>query len=397
MKPSSIKISLFFLLCVALIGTLLRAVAFIKLPFDYQHLVHTHSHVAFQGWIYTLVMLFTTHFFLEPKQINSGRFNLLFKLTVIIIICVLISFTLQGYGLYSIIFSSIFQLLNYWFIFSFFSHCKASEKNKTSQTSLLFVKTGFWLGLLSTLAPWAIGILSAKGLSGTEAYRSAVYFFLHFQYNGWFLFTALGLVFKLWENEQIGFDPILAKRFYWLFTLAAIPAYGLSLLGMSFRNVVMIPAAIAAIMQTAALLIYGQLLQKIIGVWFQEKSIWFKLFMISALVSLFLKVSLQFASIFPAVQHLAFDSKNLILAYLHLSLIGVISFIFMSILIRLKWLSNHMLSRAGYLLLITGFVVSEIILAISGMGWFHLSTTLLAFSALMALGILLLLLSPKAD
>lgn len=150
-----------------------------------------------------------------------------------VIVGVLFTFSMQGYGLYSIICSTLFQLLNYWFIFRFF----IDVRHMPDAISLHWVKTGLRLGLLSSLAPFAIGALSAR-MGGSEAYNSAVYFFLHFQYNGWFQFEAIGLFFKWLEMEGMNFDTKNAKRFYGLFTTAVIPAYFLSLLGMSFGRVV---------------------------------------------------------------------------------------------------------------------------------------------------------------
>ncbi|CEN47781.1 Putative membrane protein (fragment) [Capnocytophaga canimorsus] len=79
-----------------------------------------------------------------------------------------------------------------------------------------------------------IGILSAKGFSGTEIYHAAIFSFLHFQYNGWFLFMIIGLVYKLFEDKWLNFDTKKARKA--LFFLAAGTLFGvcLSYLGMEF-------------------------------------------------------------------------------------------------------------------------------------------------------------------
>ncbi|MEM0940464.1 MAG: hypothetical protein AAF600_09805 [Bacteroidota bacterium] len=99
-----------------------------------------------------------------------------------------------------------------------------------------FVKTGLWLGILSTLVPIGIGITSAKGLNGSELYRSLVYAFLHLQYNGWFLFIALGLFYRFLVTNRIAYHQQYANRFYCFYALAVLSAIALSLLGMSFAN-----------------------------------------------------------------------------------------------------------------------------------------------------------------
>lgn len=387
MSGKWIKTSLFFLVLIAFLGTGMRAIPFLRLPLVYDHIMHAHSHVAFQGWIYTAMMLFLTKLFLTQSQIEAGRFALQFKATSLVIVGVLISFALQGYGLYSIIFSTLFQLLNYWFIFSLFREFRGQQQ----AVSLLFVKSGLWLGLLSTLAPWAIGVLSAKGLGESEAYRSAVYFFLHFQYNGWFQFVALGLFFKWLETEAVQFDLKKARMFYVLFAVSVIPAYALSLLGMSFSNYVIAPAAMAAILQLVGLWLFFQALKIGSAAWFSLRSPWQQWFLLTAMASLGLKYVLQFLSVFPVYQEFAFASRNIIMAYMHLCLLGVLTCFFIALMLHLKWLDESGFTKFGSTFFLLGFFATEMLLALSGMGWVHLPELLLLFSAVMAAGLLLLL------
>lgn len=391
MRSEWSSISLLFLFCVAVIGTSLRAIHFVELPLQYPFLVHAHSHVAFHGWVYTLIMLLTTGLFLSKQQVAKGLYGLQFKITVFVIVGILVSFALQGYGLYSIIFSSLFQLLNYWFIFRFFKDSNSFESKAPPIISIRLVKTGFWLGLLSTLAPWAIGVLSARGLSGTEAYHSLVYFYLHFQYNGWFLFVVLGLLFRFLEHQEIRFDVKDANYFYWSLTLAVVPAYTLSLLGMSFRDSLMLPAIFSATLQLFGLFFLWKMLRLVLVKWFSQSDILLRIFTLTALISFFLKVILQAISIIPVMETYAFGSKNLILAYLHLSLIGVISFFLIAFMLRLQWLSRQWPTFVGSTFLIIGFMATEIILVLSGFNWWYPHTLLFVFSGLMAVGILLLL------
>ena len=256
MKNEWAKISLVFLFLVALIGTLMRSAGVVNSPFQYTHLLHAHSHVAFQGWVYLIMMLLLTRTFLNEDQVEKGRYPLQFKLTIFIVIGILVSFALQGYGLYSIIFSTLFQALNYWFIFRFLKDSKRSNNYSRKGISLRLVRTGLWFGLLSTLLPYAVGILSAKDLNDTEAYRSLVYTFLHLQYNGWFLFVVLGLFFEFLEKRRIKFYRKFAGLFYWILTLSVIPATALSLLGMEFTKEIMPVAYLAAVLTTGTLILF---------------------------------------------------------------------------------------------------------------------------------------------
>jgi hypothetical protein len=333
------------------------------------------------------MMLLLANLFLSKEQIQSGRYALQFKLTNVVIVGVMVTFAMQGYGLYSIICSTLFQLLNYWFIFRFFR----DTQHLPDSISLRWVKTGLWLGLLSTLAPFAIGTLSAKGLGGSEAYQSAVYFFLHFQYNGWFQFVAIGLFFRWIKKEGVVFDHVSARRFYILFTLAVVPAYLLSLLGMSFARWVWLPSAMAALLQMLGLWFFLEVIRSEFRAWFLSKNKWLRAFLSVAGVSLLLKYGLQFLSVIPPLQAVAFASRNLIIAYLHLCLLGVITCFFIVLFFELKWLRANLSVKAGSALFLAGFVATEALLVISGMGWGSSLFPLLLFSGLMAVGIALML------
>ena len=374
-------------------GTLLRSSFFIQIPLKYINLVHAHSHVAFQGWIYTIMFLLLTRIFLEKHQFQKGRYLLQFKLTLFVIIGVLFSFSLQGYGLYSIIFSTLFQFLNYWFIYQFFKDIRESNSSSVDTISLRFVKTGLWLGLLSTIIPYGIGILSSKDLGGTEVYQSFVYTFMHLQYNGWFLFVALGLFYKFLENNKTLFNRNQAIKFYWCFVISIIPAIAISLLGMSFSKHLVIPAYFAAILQSIGLLFFLQSISGTIKDSLKQKSKWVQLYLITFLTSFIFKVILQCLSIFSVFWSHAFDNKFILLAYLHLSFIGVISFLFLGLMIDMKWLSSNTFNKIGSIFLFLGFVSTELLLSLSGLGLYNSKLLLLIGSAFMALGIFFLIIS----
>lgn len=391
MKSYWYKISFIYLFLAATIGTLLRSIAYVELPLKYGNLVHTHSHVAFQGWIYTLLFLLLTHFFIDQRQITKRHYPLQFKLTALIILGILISFALQGYGLYSIIFSTIFQLLNYWFIYSFFQDTKQQKKT----ISLRFVKTGLWLGILSTIVPFVIGALSAKGMGGTESYNALVYTFLHLQYNGWFLFVCLGLFYKHLENKQIEYNNRIAKRFYFIFKLAVIPSITLSFIGMQIENFILPIAIFSSLLLFIGILFFIQSSFSAFVSIIKNKNIWIQLFFYTFFTAFIVKTIVQSASVLPFVENLAFHNKSIILAYLHLNLIGVISFLLLALLMDIKYLSNSLITKVGAFLFLLGFVITEGLLIIGGLGisYYYLGLSLGSLS--MATGILFFILSPK--
>ncbi len=393
MKKEWSKISLIFLFIVALIGTFLRSANYIPIFLEYANLVHAHSHIAFQGWIYTIMILLLTNIYLDKEQIKAGNYSLQYKLTIVVTIGILISFALQGYGLYSIIFSTLFQFLNYWFIYRFIKDTRRLKSAHKNLVSLRLIKVGLIFGILSTLMPYGIGILAAKGLGGTEIYQSFVYTFLHLQYNGWFLFVVLGLFYKFLENNSIPYNQKYATWFYRLFTFAVLPAISLSLIGMSFSSYIKIIAYVTAVTLGAAFLFFIKSLPRNLFTLLQTKSKLFQLFLTVFLASFALKMILQCSSVLPLFESFAFYNKPIILAYLHLSLIGSISFLFLAWLFEMQWLSNTKLATTGGVLFVLGFVSTELSLIFSGLAWYNNNVILLVGSAAMTIGILLLLAS----
>lgn len=393
MKMIWSKISLAFLLVVGLIGTFLRSPYVAAVPLKYTNLVHAHSHTAFQGWIYLIMFLLLTSTFITKEQISKGRYLLQFKLTVLIVVGVLISFSLQGYALYSIIFSTLFQVLNYWFIYRFLKDSGPVKSGSVNFIPLRFIKTGLWLGVLSTIMPFGIGFLSAKGQSGTELYHAFVYTFMHLQYNGWFLFVALGLFYKFLEKNNVGFNRSQANRFYWSFTASIIPAIALSLLGMSFSNYFILPAYFSAFLQFLGLFFFLLSLPRKTAGLLRHKSLWLRLYLLLFFASFLLKNILQSLSVFPVFQPYAFNNKLIIIAYLHLTLIGAISFLFFALMVEGKWLIVNVLTKIGSTLLFLGFASTEITLALGGFRLWYNHQFLLAGSISMVLGIFLLLIS----
>ena len=391
------RISLIFLFLVGCVGTVLRSTPYFGVPFQYMNLVHAHSHVAFQGWIYTVMFLFLIDSFLTKKQIQNGRYPLQLKLTILVVSGVLISFSLQGYGWYSIVFSTLFQVLNYWFIYRFFKDSDHLYSGKKRPLPLRLVRTGLTYGLISTLLPIGIGLLSSKGLSDSEAYQSLVYTFLHLQYNGWFLLVVLGLFYQNLKDRKIPFDVKKAAMSFKLLSISVIPSISLSLLGMSFSNFLTgIAYVSAALLATGIFYFYRSLPLKRLLSWGNE-NFWFNLFLKAFLLSFFLKSTLQCLSALELWRDYAFHNRFVIIAYLHLSLIGTLSFFFIALIIYKKWQKPGAWLNLGSSLLILGFLATELVLASTGVGLYYSGEILLVGSAAMTLGVLFLTLSSKTN
>ena len=185
-----------------------------------------------------------------------------------------------------------------------------------------------------------------------------------------------------------------AQIFYWFFSISIIPATCLSFLGMSYREYILIPAVIAAVCQIIGMIYWGSII-KTITPWIIKKNRWMKLFLFTFFFSFTLKVILQFLSVFHVFKYFAFFNKSIVLAYLHLSLIGTISFLIIAILFELKFLKINFVSKIGSCLLIFGFYITQAILVGEGLCLILIPKGLFTGSCLMTLGVLLLIINKQ--
>ena len=169
------------------------------IPVNYRFIVHTHSHIALLGWVYLALTTLLYHLFLNRDELQR-RYRRIFWFTQICLLGMLLSFPFQGYALFSIVFSTLFLLASYWFSAFFIKNAPNSIKNTKAYTC---VKASLWFMIGSSLGPWALGAIMT--VLGPESiwYRLAIYFYLHFQYNGWMMLALAGLLFYILEQQQI--------------------------------------------------------------------------------------------------------------------------------------------------------------------------------------------------
>src|SRR5690606_32519867 len=79
-------------------------------------------------------------------------------------------------------------------------------KTMNISTSIWHAKISLFLFIVSSLGPFALGPLMATGLGHSKWYYFAIYFYLHFQYNGVFIFGLLSLFYHLLEEKGIQFN-----------------------------------------------------------------------------------------------------------------------------------------------------------------------------------------------
>jgi hypothetical protein len=185
-------------------------------------------------------------------------------------------------------------------------------------------KTALWYLVISSIGPWAIGGVMATLGPESIWYKSSIYFYLHFQYNGWFILALLGILFFVLEENGIGFNPEKFRSFYLLLNGGVLLTVFLSFLWFVPPTAIYILGLIGVVAQ---LLAFYELWSLLKDHFFVLKKIFpaacvflFK----TALVLLAAKLFMQFFSAFPYVARLAFLLKDFVIGYLHLVFLGIV-------------------------------------------------------------------------
>ncbi len=361
-----ITIALGYFLIIAFLGMLLRLFFVTTISLNYKHLVHAHSHIALLGWIYTALTTLIYFCYLDNKVI-SKKYNVIFLSTQITLIGMLISFPITGYALYSIIFSTLFLIVSYWF-FGFVNKHISEEQKSTNSYRL--VRAGFWFMVLSSIGPWALGIIMNTLGSTSIWYKNAIYFYLHFQYNGWFIVTLFGIFFYILEKLDIHFSKKDFNRFYWLLISSVILTFFISVLWAKPPIIFNLLGGLGSVIQIFS---FGLFLI-LINPYKAKLKASFSSFIYSILkttaVLFILKMALQLLGSTTYFSTIAAKHIDLVIGYLHWTFLGIVSITLLGFLHYFKLI---ILSKKAYQLYIAGFILTEGLLFYKGVfNWLNL-------------------------
>jgi len=374
------RLSLLNLFIVSILGITLRCKAVFSLPFiDYKNLLNAHSHFAFAGWVTTALFTGLIYMLSSSGRPLSDIYRYQFRLSQISSFGMLVSFSAQGYGPVSILFSSLSVVFSWWFAIQYLRDCRKTDwppvVRRAIRLSLAFL-------ILSAAGPILLAWYKNHPGSGPAFYYNAIYLYLHFQYNGWFIFGVIALYFGSVYRRLQPRQLRLAGAFVTLMGLACIPAYCLSLLWMTP------PAWVGAVASGAALLQLGALSLLFFHGSF-PKGLWSLSF-----IAFSIKLVLQAASAIPALGHFAFGYRPLVIAYLHLVVLGCITFALLAFFLANGLLNSSSISaRIGLAAFVAGVTANELILflqsllAFTSRSWPGAAYYLLAAAALMFTGL----------
>ncbi|QEC65778.1 hypothetical protein FRZ67_00080 [Panacibacter ginsenosidivorans] len=359
------KIPFLNLLIVSFIGIILRYKIAFALPFvDQKFLLHAHSHFAFSGWLSQLLMAFIVQYLQSKKRdLDLRKYNALLWINLISAYGMLFSFPFEGYAAVSISFSTLSVFDAYVFAFVVW---RDLNKLPLKSISHYWFKAALVFNAVSSLGAFALGYMMANKIASQEWYLAAVYFFLHFQYNGWFFFTAMGLLIQWLIDRDIAVNTNSSKKMFWLFFAASIPAYLLSVLWlpMPLWLYVLVVASGAAQIIGFIMLIkhikqHATDITNIISN--PVKWLW-----ILSCIALGIKLLLQAGSTIPSLNMVAYGFRPIVIGYLHLVLLGVLSIFLIGYFLTITKIEYLSILKKGLILFVSGIIINEILLMLQG-------------------------------
>jgi hypothetical protein len=354
------RVALIYFLLAALFGVVLRAFYTIEIPINYRFIVHGHSHIALLGWVYVALTTLIYKTCIDKAALYH-KYRYIFWFTQSTIIGMLVTFPFMGYKVFSIVFSTLFLFASYGFTWFVLKH---SKKELKGSNSFKCIKMALGYMVLSSIGPWALGAIMST--LGTESiwYRMAIYFYLHFQYNGWMVLALIGLLFYLLEQNNIQLSKSVFNRFFWSFNLGVLFTFSLSTLWTKPSILFNVIGGLGSVIQIIAIVVLAKYIISKKAVLKQLFSNFqFKLLM-TVSVLLLIKMTLQLITSIPFFANLAATYVDFTIGYLHWTFLGVVT---LSLFLLLAFYKLIHIPRAGYIVYITGFIVTEILIFYKGL------------------------------
>lgn len=356
------RVAVFNLMLVAFIGVMLRYKIAYALPFVHQkHLLHAHSHFAFTGWVTQILMALLVSRLYDDQQDAFKKYAPVLYGNLIAAYGMLFTFPFQGYGLYSIGFSTLSIFTAYAFAIIYWRNINRVRQKSPGDP---WFKAALFFNVVSSAGAFALAIMMATKTAHPDRYLASSYFFLHFQYNGWFFFACMGLLIHKLHTWNITLRR--HKTIFWLFNLACVPAYFLSALWLPIPLWAYMLVIIAVVFQLSGFLMILSALKKCVkqlnplivplGRWLLGLSG----------IALTIKLLLQSGSIIPDLSKLAFGFRSIVIGYLHLVLLGVITLFILGYVVINQYLHINKAAVTGIAVFVAGIFFNELILLVQG-------------------------------
>ncbi len=345
------------LFLVALAGVLMRYKILFSLPIIQQkNLLHAHSHFAFSGWVSLALCTGLLYILNQHLIVDLKKYRKLLIFSQVASFGMLFTFPFTGYGFLSILFSTLYIVFSYLFTYHFYKDSKRSSLPPSIRKWLI---TGMIWWVISSLGAFALAIMMANKVQGQFLQIGSVYWFLHFQYNGWFIFGVIGIFLYRFARNIHG-ESVL----YHLLTWSMLPAFFLSTLWMEVPVWVETVSIFAAIAQVAAIVYLWKLLPNLKDI---SKNREVRVLVFLSIGFLLMKFVFQGMSAIPFFSQYAFGLRPIVIGFLHLVFLGCVSLFLFAFFIEIGIIQGSEWLRRGLIIFTTGVILNEIVLFVQGL------------------------------
>ena len=273
--------------------------------------------------------------------------------------------------------------------FVFFGFLIADRKYLQDNRAALWYYGGAFFAVLSALGIFCLSYMMATRHVIQELYLGSTYFYLHFQYNGFFLFSCIGLLVDTFQRKGY---VIRKNQNRWIFLMmfaGGFLGFGLSVLWAQLPLWIYALVVLGTFLQTMGaaqiVLLAKENWSRIIE---NQLSVQ-KTALLIVGIAFIVKIVLQMVSVIPSVSQFAFGFRTIVIAYLHLILLMCISiFLLNEILNTQKFRLTKTVSTAMFVLM-AGILCNELVLGL--MGFFSITYTSIPHSAEILLAISLVM------
>jgi hypothetical protein len=204
--------------------------------------------------------------------------------------------------------------------FVFYNDTKGLKDN-----SKIWFLAAFFFAVFSSIGVFTLSYMMASKHISQEVFLASEYFYLHFQYNGFFIFSCIGLLFHSLNKINSQITSHENNKIFWLSFVGCLVGYGLSVLWFKMPLWIFVTISITTVLQTWGAIL---LIKVIRNNWKNITENWspiLRFVLLYAGFAFVVKIILQLGSNIPAVNQFAFGFRNIVIAYLHLVLLMCVS------------------------------------------------------------------------
>ena len=369
------QVAWIFLLVTAFSGMALRLFAFVEMPgIAYTHLLHAHSHVAFLGWVFNAFFALAVWVWIAPDRGTTA--HRIFWILQLANVGMFVSFLAQGYGAVSIAFSTLHMGVAVVFVILLWRAPRVAAKTRPWLRGALFCF------LLSSLGPLLLGPLAVLDLRDSPLYSLSIYWYLHFQYNGWFTLFLIALAIEAIHRQGNPWRPHRAG--FGIFASGIGLTFLISVLWLDPPHWVYGLAALGAVLQLIALAMVFSPWRHLLAVFAALRGFLPRLLVVVATSALLSKCLLQLLACLPQLDVLV-NHRFMVIAFLHGVFLGVVLPAIIAAAIHLRWLLDTPRTRIALTLFAIGFLGGQygLVHAALNLGSFPLLAEFLLLAAIL--------------